>query len=150
MASRSLRAVPPAGGSEVTLDGSSAQPAQGLAGWDQLGRGASVASELFGNPLREFFIFQVFHRPPVVSARVFAVAVVRALSPCAVFASRRLLARLRFSVCVVSTGPELRSSGETFTYQPSQDGLSCSSATTVHPSPSLGTCTARSHNLTQK
>lgn len=63
VASRSPRAVPPGCGSEVPLDGSSARPRQGLAGRDQLGRGASVASDLFGNPLRQFFIFQIFHRP---------------------------------------------------------------------------------------
>lgn len=91
-----------------------------------------------------------FTDPTVVSALVFAVAVVRALSPCGCVCFQKAFGRFRFSVCVVSTAPELRSSGETFTYQPSQHGLSCSSPTTVHPSPSLGMCTARSHNLTQK
>lgn len=39
----------------------------------------------------------------------------------AVFGFRRLLADSGSSVCVVSAAPELKSSGETFTYLPSMD-----------------------------
>lgn len=89
----------------------------------------------------------------MVSARVFAVAVVRVTAVVRALSARgrvwfqKALGRLRFSVYVVSTAPELKSSGETFTHLPSQHGLSCCSPTTVPPSPSLGMCTARSLNL---
>lgn len=91
----------------------------------------------------------------MVSARVFAVAVVRVTAVVRALSARgrvwfqKALGRLRFSVYVVSTAPELKSSGETFTHLPSQHGLSCCS-TTVPLSPSLGMSTARSLNLTQK